>query len=47
MKKYLTCSLLCLAITLISIGIHTANIIVACIGGVLAGAYNAMIYKQD
>ena len=47
MKKYLTCSLLCLAITLISIGIHTNNIIVTCIGGAFVGVYNAMMYKQD
>ena len=43
MKKYLPCVLLCTAIMLISLGIHIDNIIITCIGGALAGAYNAMI----
>lgn len=49
MKKYLECGVLCTAITLISFGIHTANIIITSIGGAFAGAYNAMIYykKKD
>ena len=48
MKKYLACGLLCTAIMLISLGIHIANIIITCIGGAFAGAYNAMIYyKKD
>ena len=47
MKKYLACFLLCTAIMLISLGIHTDSIIITSIGGAFAGAYNAMIYKQD
>lgn len=47
MKKYLACVLLCTTITLISVGIHTDDIIILGIGGALAGVYNAMIYKQD
>ena len=47
MKKHLTTILLCVAILLIAFGIHISNIIVACIGGALAGAYNAMITKRD
>lgn len=46
MKGYLTCALLCTAIMLISVGIHTDDIIILSIGGALAGVYNAMIYKQ-
>jgi len=46
MKEYLACALLCTAIMLISLGIHTANIIITGIGGALAGIYNAMIHKQ-
>ena len=46
MKEYLSCALLCTAIMLISIGIHTSNIIITGIGGALAGVYNAMIHKQ-
>lgn len=47
MKMYLTTILLCVAIMLIAFGIHTANVILAGIGGIFAGVYNAMIYKQD
>lgn len=47
MKKYLACGVLCTAIMLISLGIHTANIIIASIGGALAGVYNAMMYQKD
>lgn len=47
MKVYLTTILLCVAIILITLGIHTDNIIVTIIGGALTGVYNAMIYKQD
>lgn len=47
MKMFLTTILLCTAIFLISFGIHISNIIVTGIGGALAGAYNAMTYKQD
>lgn len=39
--------LLCAAITLIAFGIHTNNPIIAFIGGLLAGAYNAMIYHKQ
>lgn len=46
MKVYLTTILLCTAIMLISLGIHTANIIITSIGGALAGVYNAMIYQK-
>ena len=45
-KMYLTTILLCVAIILITLGIHTNNFIVTSIGGGFAGAYNAMIYKQ-
>ena len=44
---YLTTILLCTAIILISLGVHTDNIIIIGIGGALAGVYNAMIHKQD
>lgn len=47
MKKYLACGLLCSAITLIAFGIHTSNIILACIGGAFAGVYNSIVNKQD
>lgn len=48
MKMYLTTILLCVAIILITLGIHTNNFIIAGIGGVIAGVYNAMIYyKKD
>lgn len=47
MKMYLTTILLCAAIILITLGIHTNNFILVVIGGALAGVYNAMIYKQD
>ena len=47
-KNFLTTILLCSAITLIAIGIHTINFIPVCIGGFIAGVYNAMIYyKKD
>jgi len=46
MKGYLTTVLLCIAIVLIATGIHTNCLILVVIGGVLAGVYNAMIYKQ-
>ena len=46
MKKYLTTILLCAPIILIAVGIHTNNFILVGIGGVLAGVYNAIIYKQ-
>ncbi len=48
MKMYLTTIVLCTAIILIALGIHTNNFILAAIGGMLVGAYNAMIhYKKD
>lgn len=48
MKIYLTAILLCAAITLIAFGVQTSNPILACIGGLFAGIYNAMIYyKKD
>lgn len=48
MKKYLSCVLLCAAIFLISFGIHISNTVVICIGGALAGVYDAMVYyKKD
>ena len=47
MKKYLACVLLCVAISLISFGIHIDNIIVICIGGFIIGVYSAMIYEKD
>lgn len=47
MKMFLTSILLCAAMILITLGIHTNNFIPVVIGGALIGAYNAMIYKQD
>ena len=47
MKVYLTTILLSAAIVLIAFGTHTNNIIITYIGGVLAGVYNVMIYKQE
>ena len=47
MKMYLTTILLCAAIILITIGIYTKNFIPICIGGFLAGIYNAMIYSKN
>lgn len=48
MKMYLTTILLCTAIILVTLGIHTNNFILASIGGFLTGVYNAMIYyKKD
>ena len=46
MEGYLTTILLCIAILLIATGIHTDNIIITSIGGVLAGGYNAMIQTR-
>ena len=47
MKKYLASVILAAAISLISFGIHTDDTIIIIIGGTLAGAYSAMIYKRD
>ena len=47
MKKYLTCVLLCVAISLISLGIHNNDIIVTCIGGFFVGVYNVMMYYKE
>ena len=47
MKIYLTAILLCAAIILITIGIHTNNFIPVGIGGFLAGVYNVMIYSKN
>lgn len=47
MKLYLTTILLGAAIILITLGIHTNNLILVCIGGFLTGVYNAMMYKKD
>lgn len=47
MKMYLTTILLCVAIILITLGIHTNNLILIGIGGFLAGVYNAMMHKRD
>ena len=47
MERLLECIILCTAIMLIALGIHTANIIIASIGGVFVGVYNAMIHNQD
>ncbi len=48
MKMYLTTFLLCIAIVLITFGIHTNNSILVVIGAFLVGIYNTMMYyKQD
>ena len=48
MEMYLTTILLWAAITLIAFGVQTNNLILACIGGLFTGIYNAMIYhKKD
>ena len=47
MKMYLTTILLCAAIILIVLGIHTNNFILVGIGGFIVGVYNAMIYQKD
>lgn len=47
MKMYLTTILLCTAIILISLGIHTNNFICVGIGGFIAGVYNAIMNKKD
>lgn len=48
MKMYLTAFLLCIAIQLIALGIHTNNSILVVIGAFIAGVYNAIIYyKKD
>lgn len=49
MEGVLTSILLCAAIMLIALGIHTNNIILTGIGGLLVGFYNAimqMIHKK-
>lgn len=46
-KMYLTTILLCSAIILITIGIYTKSFIPVCIGGFVAGVYNAMIYSKN
>ena len=45
MKGFLTTFLLCAAIILIALGIHTKNLILTGIGGLLVGVYNAMIHQ--
>ena len=47
MKMYLTTILLCAAISIIAIGIHTNNFILIYLGASLAGIYNAMIYSKN
>lgn len=48
MRMYLTTFLLCFAIWLTALGVHTNNLILIGIGGFFAGVYNAMIYyKKD
>ena len=48
MKMYLTTILLCAAIILMTLGIHTNNFITVGIGGFIAGVYNTIIYyKKD
>jgi hypothetical protein len=47
MKMYLTTILLCAAIILLTIGMHTNNFIPVFIGGIFAGVYNAMIYSKN
>ena len=44
---YLTTILLCAAIILLTLGIHTNNFILVGIGGFIVGVYNAMMYKRD
>ena len=39
--------LLCIAIILIAIGIHTYNYIFICIGGAMIGVYNVMIIDGE
>lgn len=39
--------LLCIAIILIAIGIHTSNYIFICIGGAMIGVYNVMIIDGE
>lgn len=46
MKMYLTFILLCVAIILITLGIHTDNFIPVGIGGFIVGVYNAMMHKR-
>jgi hypothetical protein len=46
MKKSLATVLLCIAIILITLGIHTNNFILAGIGGFFAGVYNAIMLKM-
>lgn len=47
MKHILTSIVLSGAIILTAIAIHTNNVIFGCIGGFLAGIYNAMMHKRD
>ena len=47
MKACLTSLLLSTAISLIAIGVHTSNLILACMGGALAGIYNAIMNDRD
>ena len=47
MKMYLTTILLCTAIILITLGIHTNDFIFVGIGGFIVGVYNAMMHKRD
>ena len=47
MKWYLTTILLCVAIILITLGIHTNNFILAGIGGFIVGVYNTIMHRQD
>ena len=46
MKMYLATLVLCIAIVLITFGIHTNNSIHVVIGGFLVGIYNAIVYNE-
>ena len=45
-KEIVTTSLFCVAIVLISVGIHIDNLILCCVGGFIAGLYNSIINKK-
>lgn len=47
MKIFLTNLLLCAAITLIAIGVHTSSFMPAGIGGICVGIYNIIIDLPD
>ena len=46
LKEIITSALFSSAIALISVGIHTGDIILALFGGIFCGIYNMCVFKE-